>query len=195
MDHREAWRRTLLEWEAIKNYHKPYALIIGWTFRNPLIEHFLPSIVLVKAAAVFDEAIDDYIAGVYKRLPREYRATLEGRICFLVDRNVVTNGPQLHAARLMRNQVAHEKEATVTWQEVDTALQEFETALLAMQLVLPRPKLNFFWERSGISLSSEPGVLGLRTFNIGVRENDAVAYEANWTQTLYRLNPDAHGLE
>ncbi len=54
MDAREAWRRTLLEWEAVRHYHTPYMLVIGKTFRNPLVERFLPSVVLVKAVAAFD---------------------------------------------------------------------------------------------------------------------------------------------
>lgn len=195
MDSREAWRRTLLEWEAVKHYAQPYALIIGWTFPNPLVEHLLPSVLLVKAVAVFDEAIEHYIDSVRGGLPAGYKATLDGRIRFLADQRLVTNGLQLHDVRILRNKVAHERQVQATWQELDSALAELETALLSMSLVDPRPKLEYFGERSGISLSTEPGVLGTRTFTVGVRENGTPAYEARWEQAIHRLNPNASGLD
>jgi hypothetical protein len=195
MNAQEAWRLTLLEWEAAKHYHQPYALIIGWTFRNPLIEHILPSVVLVKAVAVFDEAVEEYIYRNHSGLPSGYRATLDGRIRFLVDRSLVANGLQLHKVRELRNRVAHEKDAHATWQELEGAFGELETALVSLNLVQPRPQLDFFGERSEITLSDQPGILGTRTFTIGVRENGSTAYQASWTQTLHRLNPDASGLD
>lgn len=195
MDAQEAWRRTLLEWEAVKHYHQPYALIIGWTFRNPLVEHVLPSVTLVKAVAVFDEAVETYIDRNHGGLPSGYRATLDGRIRFLADRSLVANGQHLHQVRALRNRVAHERDAHATWQELESALGELESALIALKLVQPRPQLDYFGERSGITLSDQPGVLGTRTFTIGVRENGSAAYEATWTQTLHCLDPNASGLD
>lgn len=195
MGSREAWRRTLLEWEAAKHYAQPYALIIGWTFPNPLVEHFLPSVLLVKAVAVFDEAIENYIDSVHGALPAGYRTTLDGRIRFLADQGLAANGPQLHDVRILRNQVSHERQAQATWQELESALSELETALFGLNLVDARPKLEYFGERSGVNLSTEPGVLGTRTFTIGVRENGMPAYEARWEQAIHRLNPNASGLD
>lgn len=87
MDAWEAWRRTLLEWEAVKHYHQPYALIIGWTFRNPLMEHVLPSVVLVKAVAVFDEAIENYIdRNEGDCLARTGRRSMAAFVFWLIDR-------------------------------------------------------------------------------------------------------------
>jgi hypothetical protein len=194
MDAQEAWRRTVLEWEAVKHYHEPYALIVGWTFRNPLIEHILPSVTLVKAVAVFDEAAEEYIDR-NGGLPSGYRATLDGRLRFLADRSLVANGLQLHQVRALRNRVAHEREAHATWQELESALGELESALIALNLVQPRPQLDYFGERSGITPSDQPGVLGTRTFTFGVRENGSSAYEVTWTQTLHRLDPNARGLD
>lgn len=97
--------------------------------------------------------------------------------------------------RVLRNQVAHEGGAQATWQDLDSALIELELALIALNLAQPRPQLDYFGERSGITVSDQPGILGTRTFTIGVRENGAPAYEATWNQTLHRLDPNARGLD
>jgi hypothetical protein len=195
MDIRDAWRRTLLEWEAIKQYHMPYLLISGQTFRNPFVEKWLPSVMLVKAVAVFDDAVAAYIDTEHGGLPAGYRSDLNGRIRFLGNRGLVSNHPGLHTVRQQRNRVAHVDGCLVTWAEVDSAIAELEGTLLALKLIVAHPRLEYFGERSALSLSSEPGVLGTRTFTIGIREDGKVAYSATWDEKLHRLAPKASGID
>lgn len=137
---REAWHRTLLEWEAVTHYYMPYALLGGRTFRNPLVERVLPGIMLVKSVAVFDEALESYIDSFHGGLPGGYRPVLDGRLRFLTDRGLLPNSADLHKIRLQRNALAHESEATATWEDVKRAIDALEAALLALGLVNPRPK-------------------------------------------------------
>jgi hypothetical protein len=112
-------------------------------------EHVLPSVTLVKAVAVFDEAVEDYIDRNHGGLPSAYRATLDARIRFLVDRALVANGPQLHLVRALRNPVAHGRDGDSTWKELEIALGELESALIALNVVQARPQLEIlrgaFW--------------------------------------------------
>jgi len=83
----------------------------------------------------------------------------------------------------------------VTWEEVGLAIDEMEAALSALGLVDPRPAFEYFGERSAITFSNEPGVLGTRQYTIGVRQDGVAALEASWDETLHRLDPNASGLD
>ena len=53
----KAWNRFLQELELAKNYHMSYLLNgFGGTFRNPLIDYLLPSLLYVKMVAILNEA-------------------------------------------------------------------------------------------------------------------------------------------
>ncbi len=196
MDIPNAWFRTLLEWQTVTHYHDVYRLILPTrSLRNPLLEDVLPSIMLIKAVAVFDEAIADTIGTKHGGLVKGYKDDLNGRIRFLVDRNLVSNGAELHETRSLRNELAHEGNRHATWNELEKALRELESGLQDLKVVGPRPTLEFYFERSGVELSEEKGVLGTRKMEFGVKANDVVAYKAKWIDTLHRLGPNASGLD
>lgn len=181
----QQWRRFLVEWEAAKHYHMPYNLIIGWTFPNPLVEHILPSLLHVKVLAVLDEALETFIQDRSLVMPRRYRNTLEGRISFLADSGFITNDLALHAARIRRNVVAHELSASIQWETLASDVDGIEDALKHLGYVGDRPQMSYFGERSALQSSTEPGVIGVREFRIGVKEDDSPVYEARWEQKLY----------
>ena len=181
----QSWRRFLMEWEAMKHYHMPYALIIDLTFRNPLIEHMLPALLHVKALAVLDEALKAYILDHKLQMPKQSHKTLAGRIRFLADSKVLENGPALCAAVKRRNEVAHELRASLGWDALSADVDAVEAALKRLGYVGSRPKMEYFGERSGFEGSNEPGVLGIRQFRIGVKEEGSPVYEASWEQKLH----------
>lgn len=148
-----------------------------------------------QSVAVFDEGLESHIDSALGGLPRSYRPVLDGRIRFLSDQGLISNGLALHRVRHERNAVAHGSSSTTTWDHVGIAIDDMEAALLMLGLVKPRPKLEYFGERSAIEIGDTPGVLGTRTFTIGVRQDDVVAYEARWEERLHRLDPGAAGLE
>jgi len=148
---RDAWRLFLLEWEAAKHYHLPYALIIGRTFRNPLVEHLLPALLLVKGVSILDEALEQVIEVQALEMPRNYRKNLEGRISFLANRGALNNADELHRVRRTRNDVAHDPDARIDWLGLESAIREIEHALTALALVGKRPKLEYFGERSAMA--------------------------------------------
>ena len=177
----------LIEMEAARHYHMPYALIIGWTFRNPLVEHLLPALLQVTALAVLDEALETYISNRTLRMPGRYRRTLEGRSSYLADIGAIENATALHAARDHRNAVAHDIQARLGWDVLSADVEAIEIALKRLGYVRDRPRLEYFGERSGLELSEEPGILGVREFRIGVKEDGFLVYEVSWEQKLHRV--------
>jgi len=181
----QEWRRFLVEWEAAKHYHLPYAQIIGWTFRNPLVDHMLPALLHVKLLTILDEALQSHIDGRGFMPARKYRNSLEGRISFLSEAGELSNGAALHDARVRRNAVAHDIKKYVKWDTLASDIDEVELALQRIGSVGPRPEFNYFSERSALESSEEPGVIGVRTFRIGVKSGDSPVYEASWQQKLH----------
>lgn len=54
----QVWRRFRLEAEAAKNYPSSYALYMGQTHRNVLLEALLPTLLYIKAVAILDDSLD-----------------------------------------------------------------------------------------------------------------------------------------
>jgi hypothetical protein len=184
----QEWLRYLVEWEAGKHYHMPYVLIIGWTFRNPLVEHMLPALLHVKCLTILDEALVAHIDATGLSVPKKYRNSLEGRISFLSDSGYLHNGTELHAARDRRNAVAHEIREYITWDTLASDIAEVEKTLQQLGLVGARPQLEYFSERSALEPSRESGVLGMRQFRIGVKVEGEPTYEASWEQKLHSVS-------
>ena len=86
----EAWHKLLQELELAKNYHMPYLLNgFGGTFRNPLLDFLLPSLLYVKMVAIFDEALVFLIDGRGLIPPKKYKQSLHGRLEFLNDQRII----------------------------------------------------------------------------------------------------------
>jgi hypothetical protein len=185
---RDAWRLFLLEWEAAKHYHFPYALMIGHTYRNPLVEHLLPALLLVKGTSLLDEALEEFVENQPRDMPRKYRRNLEGRISFLADCGVLPNAKELHEVRKTRNDLAHDSNARITWESLESAINIIENTILALGFIRPRPKLEYYGERSAMTEAPD-GRGWTRTFTIGIRENGKPAYEASWTERLEPAGP------
>jgi hypothetical protein len=183
----QEWLRLLVEWEAAKHYYMRYALIIGWTFRNPLVEHMLPALLHVKLLTILDEALASHIEARSLTVPKKYRNSLEGRISFLFDSGDLLDGTALHAARERRNAVAHEISEYIDWDTLASDVAEVERALQHLGVVGARPQIEYFSERSGLESSQERGVLGVRQFRIGVKSDGEPIYEASWDQKLHSI--------
>ena len=83
----------------------------------------------------------------------------------------------------------------ISWEELAECTDQLQQALVALALVSAPGHLEYFGERSAITFSKEPGVLGERTLTFGVRENGTPAYEVQFTQRLHRLDSQASGLD
>jgi len=184
-----AWRVFLLEWELAKNYHLSYSLYTGSTHRNPLLERLLPSLLYIKAVALLDDGLTEVISIRGLSFPSEgYSATLRGRITFLKDQTVLANADELHRIHDRRNILAHDKDGVCTWEELKQDGMWIESTLQGFGIIGARPKLDYYGERSAMRDSDEPGILSVRDFKVGVKENDRPGIEFSWTEKLHRNN-------
>jgi hypothetical protein len=178
----DAWRRFRLEAEAAKNYPSSYALYVGQTHRDVLLETLLPTLLYVKAVAILDDSLDLWLDQNGHQLRPPYRDDLNGRLEYLGDKHLLANVDALHVVRKERNRLAHEPGTSCDWPRFASDVAVVEQALLGLGLVHPTPQLEYFCERSAMEDSKEPGVSFSRRFKYGVRENGKPALEVAWVQ-------------
>jgi hypothetical protein len=178
----EAWRRFRLEADAAKNYPSPYALYIGKTHRDVLLEALLPTLLYIRAVAILDDSLDVWLQQNAHQLQFPYRTDLNGRLEYLRDNRLLEHVDVLHAVRRERNRLAHEPGTSCDWTRLAEDMPVIERALLSLGLVRPTAQLQYFCERSAIEGSNEPGVSFSRRFTYGVKENGEPALEVAWTQ-------------
>lgn len=184
---RSAWRTFLLEWQLAMHYSQTYALYIGRTHRNPLLDRLLPALLHIRACAVLDEALETLLRENDIRLPNPpLRNDLFGRISALEQRGIVSTEHQLHAVRERRNALAHDEGATCTTEELEQDIARVESALEQTGFVDARPTLEFFAERSAMEESTDPEIAFVQHFKAGIKENDRPAIEIAWSEQMHR---------
>jgi hypothetical protein len=183
---RHAWRRFRLEAEAAKHYPSSYLLYLGQTHRHALLEGLLPVLLHIKASAILDDALAQWLGDNGHTLSKPYKDDLNGRIQYLFDNRLIPNGDSLHEVRKRRNTFAHEPDASCDWTLLQGDIEIIETGLAGLGLVNPTPVLEHYAERSALRESVEPGVAFERTFEYGVREDGRPALEIKWTQKILR---------
>ncbi len=182
----KAWHRLLQELELARNYHMPYLLHgFGGTFRNPLLDYLLPSLLYVKLVAILDEALVFYIKHHGLTVPKKYKKSLHGRIEFLNDQGLIADYSSLHKIRDLRNLLAHEVSEMTDWAKLDTDLNTIENELQKLGFVGDRPQYEFFGERSAMRECDEPGVAFAQDYRFGIKCNNRVTMEFSFTQKTY----------
>ena len=185
-DIQKAWNRLLQEVELAKNYHVSYLLTgFGGTFRNPLLDYLLPSLLYVKMVAILDEALIFFISDRGLKVPKKYRGSLDGRIECLNDQSLIANYTSLHEVRELRNLLAHEVSETTTWDNLQADLGTVEDELQHLGFVGDRPKCEYFGERSAMRECDEPGVAFAQDFRVGIKCNDRVTLDISFTRKTH----------
>ena len=186
VDIQKAWNRFLQEVELAKNYHMPYLLNgFGGTFRNPLLDYLLPSLLYVKMAAILDEALLFVIGDRRLTVPKKYKKSLHGRIEYLNDQSLIAHYAALHGIRDLRNLLAHEVSETTTWDNLKADLDTVENELQHLGLVGDRPGYEYFGERSAMRDCDEPGIAFAQDFRCGIKCNDRVTMEISFTRKTH----------
>ena len=179
----KAWHRLLQERELARNYHMPYLLEgFGGTFRNPLLDYLLPSLLYVKLVAILDEALVFYIRDHGLTVPRKHKKSLHGRLEFLNDQGVVANYSSLNKIRGLRNLLAHKFSEMTDWAKLDTDLNAVENELQKLGFVGDRPPYEYFGERSAMRECDEPGIAFAQDYRFGIKCNNRVTMEASFTK-------------
>lgn len=182
----EAWNLFLQEVELAKSYHMPYVLIgLGNTWRNPLLDLLLPSLLSVKLVALLDQGLAEFITQQHSPMPKKYQGTLNGRIEFLNDQGKLKHFQSLHQIRLNRNRLAHEVSTQSTWETLSAEINIVEGELQNLGLVGERPIYSFFGERSELQSSNKPGVAFSQEFRFGIKCDETVVMEIRTRRDTY----------
>lgn len=183
----QGWRVFLLEYELAKHYYYPYRLYDGTTHRNPLLDRLLPSLLMVRAVSILDYSLQVELQTHGITLPQgRYKDDLYGRISILCDNKTLSAKDDLQKLRRRRNELSHEIAASVTWEELSSAVDHVEASLQELKIVGPRPTMEYFGQRSAMTGSPDPNVLWTREFKCGIKENSQVALEFSWRQDILK---------
>ncbi|MBK8060525.1 MAG: hypothetical protein IPK33_22335 [Gemmatimonadetes bacterium] len=168
----QLWRRLLIDVELARNYPLASFDVVGAQARNPILERLLPSLLLVKAVAVLDAAISEYVASRGLSIPRgTYGTSLNGKIEFLVDESIFPDGDDLHRIRDVRNVIAHDANGDTTWSALDNDIGTLNGALKTLGFVGDPPRLEFFAERRTMDKPDRPDALFGFRHVFGVKED------------------------
>lgn len=185
-DIQQAWNRFLQQVELAKNYHMPYVLNgFGSTFRNPLLDYLLPSLLYVRMVAILDEALALFISDRGLTVPKKYKRSLHGRIEYLNDRSLIVNYATLHGVRNLRNLLAHKVSESTTWDNLNADLDTVENELQHLGFVGDRPDYEYFGERSAMRECDEPGIAFAQDFRFGIKCNDRVTMQISFTRKTH----------
>jgi len=179
---RSAWRQFRLETETAKNYPSSYALYVGHTHRDILLEQLLPTLLYIKGASILDDSLAIWLADNGHVLRRPYRNDFNGCICYMDDNSLYGKCTELHNIRGNRNNFAHEPGIHTNWQALESDVLIIEECLLSFGLVAETKKLEYFAERSALQDSDDPKVAFTRRFSYGVKENGKLALEIAWNE-------------
>jgi hypothetical protein len=159
------------------------------TNRNPLLDQLLPSLLLVRAASILNEALQFGLDKYGITLPQgHYKDNLKGRIAILGNSGNLSAADKLQDLRSRRNEIVHDISVFATWDELSAAADLVESALQELTIAETRSKLHYFRERSAMSESPDPNVLLTREFKCGIKENGKVAIEFSWRQNFLKDN-------
>lgn len=187
-DPKKAWRYLRLEMEASKHYWRSNLLHAGMAHPNKIADRLLPGLLAIKAVALLDEALSQWLDQAGHKLVAPFREDLNGRIEYLAANMLIADVSPLHGVRKMRNALAHDPDVTCTWDELEKAAARIETALVHFDLATVTKKLEYFGERSAIEASTEPGVAFTRRFAYGVKEDGEIALEVSWIEKTHNAS-------
>lgn len=162
--------------------------------KNPLLERILPSLLQIKAATVLDEVLEAVLEQ-RSASPKDYgfRNDLNGRICTAAAIGIITSEAQLHAVRNRRNNVAHEFEQSVGWEDLEVDVVEIQRCLESLGVVGPRPLLTVTGERVPKQLLRDPkAVLGF-DYRVIVKDAGAVVAELVFEEEILGFSGSQQG--
>lgn len=181
------WRLFLIDNTFVRNY-KIFSQLSAYTLVQPStpLDSALPGLLIIKAVAMLDELIEEYIHDKNLSMPKKYRANLAGRTEYLTDIGIVSNQGELDMARRIRNRLAHDSSEQEKWTTYDICIKYIHQALRDMELVdEDLAAYTCSAERSALDRDiAEEGVLGQHTYTVSVQENGTRAAEVKWTTRL-----------
>ena len=180
-----AWRLFLIDLMFSRNYTLGYLDLHGTAAKNPVVERLLPCLLHVKAVAILDLAIRNWIASKGLAVPKKpYGAYLNGRIDYLGDNGHIVDCTRLHSIRGTRNELAHEPDAAVDWAELDRDVESIQSALSELKIVGEFPKWEISAERSAAQTGEILNSTCTFHYCISIKQDEKKVAEISWAKHL-----------
>lgn len=191
----KSWRLFHID-RAFAQSYRTYFLLTSFTVRmppaNPVLDRLLPSLLHVKALTILDAGLKEALStrGESPKV-HGYKDDLNGRINTAGDLGLFPDSTLLHEARRTRNEVAHQFEPSVSWNDLDDAVQAIQQALSSLSLVGPLPKFEVKAERiPKDSLIDPKAQLGFNYCVSVVGDNGKVEAVIKWSQEILSVGAD-----
>jgi hypothetical protein len=152
----------------------------------PFLDDNLPGLLIIKAVAMLDEILKEYMETNGIAPIKKFKDDLNGRIEYLQYMGKITNSDSLHDLRRTRNCLAHDSSEKITWESYDSGISEIHRALLNLKLVKKElGKFSCSAERSALDTEqTDETILGTFTYTITVFENERRAAKINWKENI-----------
>jgi hypothetical protein len=177
----ETWLKVLQEAELARNYDKSPALKGTRRAWNPVVERLLPSLLVIEATSVLDDALEDQIVTRAISMPAKYRNTFGGRARYFADNHLFADPDDVEKLRLLRNKLGHEAGRGVYWSDLDAALTTVHQELQHFGYVGARPEYEYYSKRYKVRRSEDENFKKAQDFEIGLNEDGRFASSIGWT--------------
>ncbi|MCB0159099.1 MAG: hypothetical protein KDD83_13275 [Caldilineaceae bacterium] len=170
-DIQDAWFGFLQDVVLAKNYDGVYVVDTGRKSPNPMLDEMLPSLLYIKAVAILDLALREFISVRGLKIPRKLgRDSLHTRLKFLNTQSLVVNYVVLKEVKDLRNLVAHQAREKISWGRLETDIGHIEEELIYLGFIGEVPAYEFFAERGADDSNEEISVSFSHVYTWGVMD-------------------------
>ncbi len=179
------WKVFLQQWTLAKN-HYGYTLLLIESFApmrtgggkyelDPIADNLMPLLLYVRMVAVLDKALREYISINSLRIAKtkNYNDALHGRINTLNDQKLLLNFFDLDRIRKTRNEIAHQIQPKISWEDLENDLNIIERELQHLEMIGDRPNYNAHFQYTG------------NTFKLAIKENEQEILLREWTNEYW----------
>jgi hypothetical protein len=181
---RQGWWVYLIEVAFAKNYTAPYLIDSGGPApNNPILDHLLPSLLVVKLGSLVDEALSEFIVQKGLTISTPYRDDFNGKINFFQAHGDLKDATKLHNLRQLRNKLAHEANIRAKWSELDLAIDTADEELQHLGFVGPRPQFELSSECNPVE-PPDPKYLMSLNYRVMLRSEERKVAEFTWSRHI-----------
>jgi hypothetical protein len=175
-DIQSRWNRLLQSMIISQNQHMIQFISSpgGSPAHNPIIDHILPSLLLLQFVSIFEDAAIQR----YGKKDDLYKL-----INCLADKNLLLDKSMMHSIRLTRNKVAHNLQF-IDWSDLSNYVDAIEKEMQNWKLIGSRPEYQFYGERSQFKQLETENFSGSMDYEFGIKLHDNKIMSFSWTTTF-----------
>jgi hypothetical protein len=183
----QIWREFLVDAMFAENYELGYLDRLGPPLKNPVVERLLPSLLYVKAVAIFDYALRGWCDEKGLVIPKKpYGTDLKSRIDYLADHGHLADCSPIQSIRGTRNVLAHEPAGAVDWSQLRSDVLALHGALKELGMAGDFPKWEISSERLAAQDPKVPDALFSFDYRIRIADGAKPVADISWSEHVMR---------